>query len=64
VHGTSDVAFPKQAPSTSELAEKLAAVQRDADDAKGAVGLARALAIGAMAVGIAGIAMAISRRRA
>lgn len=64
VQGTTDIAFPKQAPSTTELSEKLAAVERDAADAKDAAGLARMLAIGGLAVGVAGIALALSRRRA
>ena len=62
--GTADIAFPKQAPSTTELSEKLAAVQRDADDAKGAVALARILAIGGLVIGVIGIALALTRRRA
>jgi hypothetical protein len=64
VSGTSDIAFPKQAPTTTELTEKLEAVQRDADDAQDAVAMARMLAIGGLVVGIAGIALALSRRRA
>ena len=33
VDGTTDIAFPKQAPTTTELAEKLASVERKAADA-------------------------------
>jgi hypothetical protein len=64
VTGTTEIAFPKQAPSTTELASKLAAVQRDAEDAKSSVATARMLGIGGLVVGIAGVALAISRRRA
>ena len=64
VAGTTDTAFPKQAPTTTELAAKLASVERDAADAKDAVALARIIAIAGVVVGFAGIALALSRRRA
>lgn len=64
VTGTSDIAFPKQAPSTTELAEKLAAVERDAADAKNAVTFPRVIGIVAAVISVVAAALALARRRA
>jgi hypothetical protein len=63
VTSTSEISFPKQAPSTTELAEKLVSAERDVADAKDSVGTARMLAIGGLALGVAAIALALVFRR-
>jgi hypothetical protein len=65
VEGTSEIAFPKAAPSTTELAERLRGVENTANDAEDAIALPRTLAIVGIVVGaIALIVGARPRRRA
>lgn len=64
VEGASDIAFPKQAPTNTELAEKLAAVEREAADAKDAAALPRTIGIVAAVIGLIAAALALTRRRA
>jgi hypothetical protein len=65
VEGTSDIAFPKKAPTNTELAEKLASVQREAADANTAAVRARFIGFVGVLIAIAGIGLGFfSRRRA
>lgn len=61
VEGTSDIAFPDQAPTSSELAQRLATAEKAADDANSAAGLGRILAI--VAIALAVVAFIAGRRK-
>ncbi len=63
VQGTSDIAFPKQAPTTTELAEKLASLERDASDAKTAATRARFIGFVGVLIAAAGIGLGFFTRR-
>ncbi len=65
-----DIEFPAKDPSRAELANRveridprLAAATEDADDAKGAAGLATVLAVVGLVVGLAGVGLAVTARR-
>jgi hypothetical protein len=65
VQGSSEIAFPKQAPTTTELAEKLASAERKASDANTAAMRARFIAFVGLLVAVAGVGLGFfSRRRA
>jgi hypothetical protein len=63
VEGTSDLAFPKAAPTTTELAERVVSMQNDLDDAKASVGLPRVLAIVALALAVVALGAGARRSR-
>lgn len=62
IEGTSEVTFPKAAPTNAELAERLEAVETTAKDAEEATGLPRILGIAGVALGLIAILWG-SRRR-
>ena len=65
VEGTSGIAFPKQAPTTTELAAKLASMERDISDANTAATRARFIGFVGVLIAVAGIGLGFfSRRRA
>ena len=71
VQGTGEIAFPQQHPSNSELAQAiemtrsdLSAVRETAGAASSAVDLARLLAVAGVALGAAGLIVALTRRTA
>jgi hypothetical protein len=60
VTGTSEIAFPNEAPSTTELSERIVALEEDVEDAKSAATLPLVLAIIALVFAV--IAFAIGFR--
>jgi hypothetical protein len=64
VTGTSDIAFPAQAPTTTELAERVLDLEDEVEDAKSAAALPRTLAIVAIVLGALGLAAGLRRTRA
>ncbi len=64
IEGTSDITFPKAAPSNAELAERLEAVESTAKNAEDAVMLPRALGIIALVVGLIALIVGSRPRRA
>lgn len=63
VTGTADIAFPKQAPTTTELAERVVDVEDEAEDASSSVALPRTLSIVAIVIGALGLAAGLRRAR-
>jgi hypothetical protein len=63
VEGTTDIAFPKQAPTSTELAEKLASVERKAADADASASRARFIGFVGVLIAIAGIGLGFFSRR-
>ncbi|HYZ92324.1 MAG TPA: hypothetical protein VFA34_08015 [Actinomycetota bacterium] len=63
IEGTGDLAFPKQAPTNTELAERLENIQRTANDAKDAITLPRVAAIVGVVLALVAIALAARPRR-
>lgn len=63
VSGTSDIAFPDRAPTTTELAERMADVEDEVDDATSSVALPRTLSIVAIVLGALGLAAGLRRAR-
>lgn len=63
IEGTSDVAFPKAAPSNAELAERLLSAEATARDADAALGAARSIAIAAAVLALIAIALGVRSRR-
>ena len=63
VAGASDIAFPKRAPTTTELAERIVDVEDEADEVSSSVALTRTLSIVAIFVGALGLAAALRRSR-
>ena len=63
VVGASDIAFPKEAPTTTELAERIIDLEEDVDDAAVSAALPRTLAIVAIVLGALGLAAGLRRAR-
>lgn len=63
VKGTADVAFPNEAPSTSELAERLDGVEATASEAKDDL-LPRNLGVAGVVLGLVALIFALRPRRA
>lgn len=63
VEGTSEIAFPKEAPTTTELFDRIAALEADVDDANSATSTARLIAIVAAIVAVAALAFGRRGRR-
>lgn len=64
VEGTGDLAFPKKAPTNTELAERLETVEETANDASDAIAMPRILAIIGIVLGLIAIAVAARPRKA
>lgn len=64
VESTGDLAFPKQAPTNAELAERLETVENTANDASDAIAMPRVLAIVAIVLALVAIAVAARSRKA
>lgn len=63
IEGTSEVAFPKAAPSNAELAERLEGAEATARDANTALGTARLIAIVAAVLALIAITLGVRSRR-
>ena len=64
VEGTAEVAFPNEAPSTSELAERLEGVEATASQAKDDLTLPRILGLAGVVFGLVALILAARPRRA
>ena len=64
VKGTADVAFPNEAPSTSELAERLEGVEAVADETKDDLTLPRILGLAGVVLGLVALILAARPRGA
>jgi hypothetical protein len=64
VQGTSEVAFPNAAPSTTELAERLEGVEATANDAQDDLTLPRILSVVGIVLGLAALIVAFRPRGA
>lgn len=62
VQGTSDVAFPKAAPSTSELVERLEGIEATANDAQDDLILPRILSVVGIVLGLVALIAALRPR--
>lgn len=63
IEGTSEVTFPKAAPSNAELAERLEAVESTANNAEDAVVLPRTIAIVGVILGLIALVVAARPKR-
>jgi hypothetical protein len=63
VEGTSEIAFPKKAPSTTELDEALASVRTEAREAKDAIALPQWIAIIGVVLGALALMVTLLRPR-
>lgn len=64
IQGNDEVTFPKAAPSNSELAERLEAAERSAEDASGSATLPLVLSVIALALGGAALVVGARKRSA
>lgn len=62
VEGTSAIAFPKAAPATSELADRIAVLDQDFEDAKSVASMGRTIGIVGIALGLVALVFALRRR--
>jgi hypothetical protein len=63
IEGTGDLAFPKKAPTNTELAERLENVERTANDATDSIAMPRIAGIVGVVLGLIAIALAVRTRR-
>lgn len=59
--GTADIAFPNEAPSTSELAERLEGVEATADETRDDLMLPRILGLAGVVLGLVALILAVRR---
>ncbi len=63
VESAGDLAFPKKAPTNTELAERLETIEQTANDAEDAIGTSRLLAVVGIVLALVGIAIAARSRK-